>query len=473
MAGDSKPSLEEILRGWDEKLGPFDPSQLAPPPEFLPPMPRPIPSALSAGSHERSTKAGLIGCAAIGVILCLLQCTGLHRTMGFYIWGLAYAGWIGLGILLLVGLATIWHFASIGLFEYVRDGELIPARVLRAEAWKGGQQGLQFGYEMSVEIIDPESGKRTMMQLTTGVVHGVATMAQHEFRARPGDYIHLVWLPGKPFLKSLKIYGMMGLNPDYDLVWRNGKPRPPTSPFEPLIAVGVLLGLGLCGLAVYYSISYFSPIHPTGGFYFASGLCALAAAVLTGVIGSKFVDLVIKPPRSDMDGYAMTILAAMVAAVALGYLGPAAVNVGLDRSAPRFEAVEIVNYWQRRFMVFRSFDFAYVEADGTRGWYPSTPGHMTDFPDTGMAALETHSGFLGWPWIREVHPVMLIKATEENGRRVTAIDAAPATGSYRPAAVSFLDRGVFALNKADTEWVWQRLAEKGAVKFAPGAAPGS
>lgn len=471
MAGESKPSLEEIFRGWDEKLGPFDPSKLERLPEFAPEKPRPIPAEMANGPHERSIKGGIVGTVIVALALCLLSCTGLNRTMGYYIIGMAYSGWAGLALLLAAGVFTIYHYAMIGLFRYVRDGELLVARVLRIEAWTGGYKNLYFGYTILTEFLSPETGERAQMSINTGTQGERQSYQHYELKLKPGDYVHLVHLPRKKLEKTLRVYGLLGLNPEANLLWRNGKPHVKNTAVQVVGVFALFMGLALTGLAAYYSISYYAPIHPNGGFYGSSMLCAFIFGVVGGFGAVAAMTLAVKTPTERLAGLAIL---GFMACGTLGFLVPAALNAGLDRSAPTYRAVEIHNYWERSWAMMRSFDLEYsVAKSAEKEWYPSTPDHMRNFPDSDMAAMETHAGFFGWPWIRQVHPVMLLKASPEQGRQVAKIDNEPETGSFRPVVVSHLDQGFFPLTPADEEWVWHKLEEKGSVELIKLGAPGT
>lgn len=465
MTSSPTMTVAEFLRLADEQYGPFDPAKHVLPPEFAVPAPRPIPAALSQGSHERSILGGVGGAMALGVLLCLFWLTGLNRTVGYFVMGLEYSGWIGLGVILIASCVLIWHYATIGLFVYVRDGIPRTARLVRLQTWVGGQYNMQFGYNLLLELPDPETGVRTVMEWNSGVVGGRAESSRYSLRAKPGDYLTVVSLPGKPFEKSARVYGLLGLNRDEDLVLKDGKPRRGTSAAEVVGVTLALLAIGLGVLAVYYMISYHAPIDPHGAWYASTALCALVLGAIGAFATAQIARLAIRVPTEMPQAYG---LLGFLGAAALGMMIPPAVNAGLDRSPPEFRAVSIDKRWGRSRFMFRSYDIEYREAaSGAHGWYPSTPERMEEFPASGNAAIEVHQGFLGWPWIRNVHPVMLVGASEENGRRVLALKGEPTDEYFRPVVVNLRDRGLFALRPEDEAWMWKRLEDKKVVTLAP------
>ena len=462
---------QELFAQADEKFGAFDPSALVPPAEFAPPKPRPIPQNLAQGSHERTVKGGIIGTVIIGLAFCLFSCTGLSRTMGYFIIGMAYSGWIGLGLMLIAGLYTVYHYATIGRFGYVRDGDLIGARLLRNEVWAGGYKNLYFGYTMMVEFLHPDTGERTLMHINTGNQGTRQEYSQFDLRLKPGDYVYLVRLPGKKLEKTLRIYGLLGLNHEQDLLWRNGKPRVGTSALQ--VVAGCAFAMIFCfgALGVYYGFSYYAPIVPNGAFYGSSFLCAFVFAVLGAIVVFKLLLLYGKLDPQRLTGF---VLLSFIASGTIGMLVPAVINAGLDRSPPNYQAIEIHNYWERSWLMFRSFDLEFSVGRGAeKSWYPSTPEHMANFPDSNLAAQEVHSGFLGWPWIRQIHPVMMTKATPPAGRIVATLDGEPENSAFRPVVVNYRDQGFFPLSAEDEQWAWRKLVDKGMVTFPKSEPPGT
>ena len=63
-----------------------------------------------------------------------------------------------------------------------------------------------------------------------------------------GDYVTLVYLPGT-LAASLQLYGWLGLNPDLELIQKNGRPLNPRSTKTAMAVVFVMTALaGRCWL---------------------------------------------------------------------------------------------------------------------------------------------------------------------------------------------------------------------------------
>ena len=412
-------------------LGPFEPpAEYAFEPEFDEERPRPIPEHVRRGRFYRGRRAAVSGWVGFGLVCLTLAPIPFIRTLSWTILPLAYLSWIGFGALAIAGFLAIRNRTTLGVGRYIERGIPVVVRVrglLLAPTAIVNGQATAFGYKALLDVPDPETGELAQVVAESPPIsegQKKSTAMSH----RVGDYATGVLLPGEP-IDKVKLYGLLGLNPDIGLV-RRDLDRPGRFEWLKLIAM-IFVGGGFFAVLLWnlYALGRFGPIDfgvregivpgVIGGLI---GLTGLALGALhnrkerraradrneRGLASGEAVEL--EAPAGGVIGRVFLGLILLAGSVLLGAMTAVciafSINALLDDSAPRAELVRIedltmvtTNFVYREYVV----DYAFPDEIETRSL------HMDPFQiallqgPLGVAVVR--EGALGWEWIETILPV--------------------------------------------------------------------
>jgi len=444
-----------------ESFGPFSPpANFSFEPELEGNPPRPVPSELKKGSYEKGWRQQLF--TAVGVGLFLLACSrlGIVRNLSYYFLPLKYLNWAGLGVLVITFGAGLYHFLLPGTYKYISDGVPFVFRVLNVtNVIAGTREAPLFQYLISGDYRHPETGKVDFMKIQSKPLGSAGKMERYSLTVQPGDYVTGIYLPGN-FPKSARLYGFMGLNPDTDYIRKDGKRIEPS--LSPGKVIAVLIGLVAIFILMimgFYAIEFRFPMEEDfGAFAIGFGAGAVLFGMLS-LVGTIFLNKIKKTDKIKPVGPA--ILGAILGGVFMIFLLPL-VNAGLDSSVPEYREVDVVEFWQETWNgIIRMYDIEYRDViTGETRKYPARVEHMQKFHTTKAGVIEIRKGFLGWPWIRQIHPVILAEIDPEQ-----SIFYGP--GKNRDSspgitlAILLEDGSVMPLGDEMYRRVWDRLKKEG------------
>ena len=281
----------KTLQNIATELGPFSP----PPdytfePEFQAAIPRPIPKAFRNGLHEQRWRTGLTSGLMVGTIFLLLSTFQFVRDLGYYILPLAYLDWAGWGTLAGTILAGIYHSAVTGRKIYVKQGQPIIVRVLAVDPYvRAMGEGRVFGFMTAIEYYRTDKNEIDYAMIPSGDVGNAILMKRYGVSIKPGDYVTAVSLPEK-FLKSLRLYGFLGLNPDVNFLLKNDKKI--EQHFSLSKTIGIVLGVMALFTLILFGTYSFGYSGPTEGSWVilgsAAGLGILAGFAIAMAIKRSY-----------------------------------------------------------------------------------------------------------------------------------------------------------------------------------------
>jgi hypothetical protein len=411
--GGEEESLETIA----ERLGPFQPDNHLIEPEFEPSPPRPIPPRLRNGPFGLRFRRNTLAAIGAGLICLGFARTQMVHELAWYFLPLGYLTWIALGIIGLSVAKVVIQFIRPGPYAYVRDGVPVVARVLRVDYFietirvEGGRTS-RFGFAVDIQHPEPESGQLICSQVRTATLGDANKAKRFTCPFQAGDHVTAVYLPGK-FPKSLCLYALQGLNPDVPYIRKDGKPwQPGMSWFAACaLVVGIMIGIWAI-IALLASFQFYWPISgPTARHW----MYFIPFAVVMGVLGSLAMRWLLRTeaanPNSIDPHKAGAWVAPLVGFVLVGCLFSTLVilyaNAALDRSAPRYREIEVVELWEKTHdMVFREYTIEYIDRlSRNKDEHSARPNDLEDFAATRAGVMDIRQGFLGLAWIRQIHPV--------------------------------------------------------------------
>jgi hypothetical protein len=250
-----------------------------------------------------------------------------------------------------------------------------------------------------------------------------------------------VALPGR-IEQTLTLYGFLQLNPDVDFVRRRGRDGRRAHPL--FYALG-LVSLVYVFVGLFLAITCLPAFLPIGlpdsvprPWHAAAAAAALAGALLAW----RWIRVTDQRRRADLErqndqalreGRAVEEFAPVVSGglfrlllviaggflpVLVGSLAVATVNAVFDHSPPALEPVRLHDYrHETRLGLFRSYDVFWVDAAGKTQAISVPVTQVARFQRLRVeeGALERRAGFLGMPWVRNIHPV---SRSETGMRRV-------------------------------------------------------
>ena len=230
-----------------------------------------------------------------------------------------------------------------------------------------------------------------------------------------GDYVTLVSLRQRDSNEleagSLKLYGLLGLDPARDYLRKNGKPIPPVSPLKVFLIIIGVVGVMLSLLGFIYAMEFCMPIDD------GDWKTVIAPAVLGAISGLFLAWWTIRNAKrkaaatihspSDMRGFWLIF---PVFGVMAGFLVLIMLNALLDTSPPEFRPVAIENYWQTTYeFVIRNYNIEYREFGANESLKcPSKVDEMDKFRATNLGMIDVAQGRFGAKWVRGIYPLIWI-----------------------------------------------------------------
>ncbi|MHC4477636.1 MAG: hypothetical protein ACYTEL_18475 [Planctomycetota bacterium] len=372
------------------ELGPFTvPESFSFEPEFEPATPRPIPRQLRQGAYETKLNQVTYVAFMVGLVCVGLSLFGFMKELGYYILPIGYLSWIGYGLMALAATLRIVHYLRSGLYEYVRTGLPLAARVLQTAKQLGPSEASEVKFLSLLEYKHPETNQTAYETVASPQVATTFKPEAYSTTLKAGDYVTAVYLPGK-LEKSLQIYGYLGLNPEVDFIRKNGKRiKEHVSLAKTLGITALIVAVFALLIAVIYAIEFLVPIE-SNPWHFAAAVAG--GALLVGVL-SLAVSL---RKRSDGKKTLKPLLKVFVAGAVGGVFVTLVlvllVNSVFDRSEPEYRDIEVVNFWQETWsFLIRNYDIEYRElTSGRTDKYPATLQHMARFWNTRAGVIEIH-----------------------------------------------------------------------------------
>jgi hypothetical protein len=261
-----------------------------------------------------------------------------------------------------------------------------------------------FGFEALVELRHPETGQVVERTVRSPIIDQEGRIGRYSTPLKAGDYTTAVAFPNR-FERSLTLYGFLGLHPEHDHIWKDGK----TVRVMPAVEAA-LLGAGLVAvltlaIGALYVASFLAPIRV--------GMAAGVASAAGGAIALVAFLLLRGTMQSAVEGKRGRLVVAGIGFVLLGsiagFLGAAVINAVFDRTPGEMRDIKVVRCWQvTRKGIFRSYEIEYVLlGGGERRKVASTPGTMEKF-SLGYGVVDVGGGALGMEWVRAIHPAVLI-----------------------------------------------------------------
>lgn len=398
------PTLEQLAVA----LGPFSPpAEFDHGEEFLPQPPRPLPPYLRVGSYARRQRGTTYNLIALG-IMCLVL-SPFVQGFSHYIHPLAWLHWIGLGLIVLAVLRFVGALVSSGRYDYVRNGTPLVGRVIFVGvSSEGTSEAPMFRYNVACEFDHPDTGKHQHFFFPSEDAFGVGEARKYACTLQPGDYVTLLALPGKAD-STMRIYGLLGLDPELEFITKNGRPLTGMSPFS-AIMVAFVVGLVILLIMGAFDLMMFS--FPLSGDWKLPVAIACGGAIV-GAIGALGLRSLGK--SAPVEGQAQTGPgAAMFGGGLLGLIGAPilfmVLNSQLDSAQGKFEPIEIVQYWQttHKFVVsdyeieYRPFPGGETDKKHIRF------SQMEQLGDAAYGVLDVSPGRFGYPWARGIYPVVWV-----------------------------------------------------------------
>ncbi len=405
---ESTPSSDnEAKRQLAAAVGEFDPpGDFDHGDEFRPERPRPIPAKLRQGSYPTKRRGAVWTLLILGAACVAFHYVKMVQELAYYILVLKYLNYIGFALLGIAAVTFLVQRLDPGRFAYIRDGIPIVGKVLSIGSHVQGDAQFQtFKYLVNVAYRDPDAGQLRTTQIETEEAWPENKRPAIDIALDEGQYVTLVGLPGS-FHQSLRVYGLLGLDPEREFLLKNGRPmRGMSSLTALLIAVTVCCGLALLMSAI-YAIEFCFPKE--GDWTVAilpGGLGALAG--LAG--GWSLVRLERKNnPASTPTEQGCLLVGGPFLGILAGVVAMALLNAKLDRSPPEYRSIELVEFWEETWtpIFIRNYKIEYREFDREQTEkIPAQKEHMDRFQGV-FGVIEVGQGRFGWTWIRGIHPLV-------------------------------------------------------------------
>lgn len=391
--------------GMSEVFSPPDDDQLAE--ELRAPLPRPVPDSIRLHPARLRRQAVSRGWSVLFLVLSVAAWLGREtapmKLLGLYSPPFEYTNVLAplVALLALWGLTSWARPGKADPYVYLRHGVPLLGRVvdLRCEVTsRVNGRDATFAYDLYVEHPDPATGDIVVTRFRTANADPGST----QLRCRVGDWLTALYLPGVP--QSLMLYGLLGINPDADLVHRPAVSRRR----KLLVALALAAGLMLCAALVKYQ-----PVGdlPTvgwmalGAFLLAGGILGerafqrssarfeqnLREAEQTGAVQPGY--LIQRPARwrNILGGLFLGPLVGV--AICLG------ANGALDFHVPVVEDVRFKELYSTSYnFVFNTYTAKfYAPHSGEERELGISPLDLLDESPKRLQ-LVTHPGALGLPW---------------------------------------------------------------------------
>lgn len=376
-------------------------------PELAPPVPRPVPDALSQHPHRQRrlgrSRSGALLLLALSACGLYFQDSRFMEALGLYFTPFSNFWWIG-WILMAVGLWGMFDYPYPGKadpFLFLKQGLWVPARVtdLRKEvAVRVNGSDSAWAYDMYVECRHPDTEEPMNLCCRSPQFHN----KNSGIDCRVGDYVTLVYLPGK-FESTATPYGFTGINPDRAMV------KAPAGG-------GGLLELLLFLGAIFYVLWGFWRYGPAdfgvgdSGLWIMGSVGALAGAWLGKQAAVKKRAAEKEQLRQALEqGQAIegtTMSRSGLVGMAILYAFASFLlttstlvwaNGLLDRSTPIVQPVEVVDVWCTTHQALvKTYELEFVDPQTRQKTKMGI--NPLDLQHASGAALATYEGALGWKW---------------------------------------------------------------------------
>lgn len=409
------------------------------PPELRPSPPRPIPPFIKNGPYMRRRMAqpicGMIGGVGLIILWRVLPASVLELPL-FFVIPIGGFGFLGIFFIML-----LVRLMGRGPLAYLREGVPLIGQVRFIQFYTFDPQMPRFGCRLIVEFAAPD-GTVDRGTVDSGLIDKLERKGQYILGVREGDFITLVRHKDK-FDLPLQAYGFLGLNPDYDILRREGKGvifgRTSASFWRD--TVGVILAF----VFVFYSLwalerltaidffedntalclgGIFSAICTIGWYLFYRSAQSpedrVSIFILPFVVLKELSILVLKhlafvhTPPSDSSRHwraakpcVMAFLFGTVGGLFIGMIMLITMNAALDFSAPTSHPITILEIRDDQITTQHGSHIlkkvAYQDNTTTRSMeaamllVDNVPIH-----DGQPATLYLKRGFLGWPWILKI-----------------------------------------------------------------------
>jgi hypothetical protein len=414
-------------------------------PEFQEQPPRSIPAELRLGRYARGKRKAVWGFLVAGAICLISSLLPIVRTWGLYLLPLQYLLWIGIGCFVISVLQLISYFWSGGPYRYVKEGMPMVARIhdlaLRVKTMVNGQpQTYQF--VARIEYQDPTTGQLSVVDTPS---NDISAMFKESLTTsyKVGDYATAVYLTSDP-AKTLRLYGFLDLRPDLGVVRRDA--RPEGGLVQTVLLVCLLFGFFGALFWNVYAYSRYAPVETSFSqlaLPFAIGALILGAPLLAFVIGHSIreekkrrkrneealargepIELESGRKRGWFGGYGILIGLVLIAGTFL--LGGGTMlcwcftaNALLDSSPGQLRPVAVDDLIMRTHkFIFREYliKYHFLDEKEEKREFLSAPDHISQF-NTNLAIAEVHSGYFGWPWVKDLKPVKKAGRFEPGNRQ--------------------------------------------------------
>jgi hypothetical protein len=418
-----------------EPLPPFSPpADYQVEPELVDPPPRAIPPLLHQGRLARRRRQTSWGFFAAGTLCLAGSQLPIMDKWAIYFVPLAYLSWIGAACLVVGVLVPARALLNKGRFRYVEEGLTTVARVraiLMVTSHIVNGQESTFHVLAEFDYRDPRSGAVLNAADRSRDISSVfRSSVTTSFRV--GDHVTLVYLPSDP-AGTMRLYGFLDLRPGLGIVDRQRDK--PTSMLSVVLQVCAVFAIIFAVLWNVYAQSRYTPLEFTTGQGVVMGLggVVLGAAMVAALAynarrtrrrreeRNRQAAIAGEPAEPDFQrkrgwfgdhGIVLGLLG-VAGSVLIGGLTVLCwchtANAWFDRSPPQLLPVRIVNMVQvTHEFVFREYfiEYEFLAANPKeKQRFLSTPDEMQEFAD--VAVAEVQAGWLGWPWVKALHPAMI------------------------------------------------------------------
>ena len=424
-------------------------------PEFEGPTPRTIHPLIKRGPYVRRIRRRIWVHLLVGVTLCALSFTPTVEEISYFFLPLGYLLWLGVAWLLITLFASLIYAISLGRFEAVVLGQPIAGRVLRA-GWRHVDEQSCLA-EVEAEFLDPKTHELTRRTFQQGPFLGKTG----SFALKPGDTVTIVHQGNVNV--SGQLYAFLELS-DREVAFLVR----PSGIWGGAWGAGAIVGLFATMILSIYTVGFYAALKAEPSQFIFPVVVWIACCVAfframgPGGCMRNWVLQYSRPTSAGAVAFGVAMLAGLAQTLT---------NALLDFSPPHYREVEVVNFWQTTHKgIFREYQIEYRPLDGGLAEkYPAKQGHMEAFADSRAGVVEVHGGLFGWPWIRQIHPVVFVPLEEADFPAHGALNredvvAIPEEERFGVTLAIDVDGELNQPSNRLRQHVWQRLREDGTVE---------
>ncbi len=402
--------------------------------ELESPIPRPIPEIVKSGKYYQSQKKMFIWIFSIGIVII---CSAYFPSMSG--WGntiqvSSLLAWIG-SVFCLISLLPLTNIVFfLGPFRYIKEGVPIAVRVfsvVKAPSSTVNGETSHYVYHVEIEFINPQNEKVNYMTVRSDEF-SAAVKDNYSTSLLRGQYLTGIYLPGK-LQATLTLYGFLGLNPEASVIQRK-------KIFDKKTLFAIILGItaivmfmgALVGCLI--SLEYCRPLEYNlkdtiwpmiiGGVLFGAlfngyfywnyrktkkviqekNKKALQDGGEIELLPNSFVN-----PKSGSDWLIKMLM--LIGMPLLGsYIGLCScfyLNTLADRSESKYKNGEITSVKRiDHRLAIHDYLIEYVIAGSDETYKIRTNDKFVETIMTNLCIVEIKKGNLGWPWVKQLHPIM-------------------------------------------------------------------